>query len=113
MLVAAEAGRAMHAACRGPAYTDLLADRQPLGIRTEGNHAAHDLLSRNQRIGSHAPFVVHPRQIRMAYAVIFDSDPQFFRAECELFVVPRQLGSASWRERVCKYMKITVAAVTR
>ena len=89
VLIAVKALLAVHAACRGPADTDALADLYALGIGAERGDAADNLVPGHQRIGRHAPLVEHHRCVGVADAARLDRDLDVVGAERPRIILER------------------------
>ena len=61
--VAAETLITVHAAARAPAEADALADLEALGVRTQRNDLADDLMPGDDGVARDAPFVVEHRHV--------------------------------------------------
>jgi hypothetical protein len=74
VLVAAQAGPAMQAACRVPAETDGLAHLDAASIAAYGGHFTDSLMTGHKRVLRHVKVIVQHGEIGMTDAAIEDVD---------------------------------------
>ena len=81
VLIARQAGLAVHAAFGGPADAHMLTQVQALGMGAQCADRADDLMAGNEWIAGVAPFIANHRQIRVTDPAVLDGDLDLFVAK--------------------------------
>ncbi len=105
VVVAVHTVVAVHAAAGIPPQSHQVTDLDPMDELTGGGHPAHHLVSGDQRVLAHAPFVVQHAQVGVADAAVLHLDVHLVRAQLPQLKAERLQGPLLFHRRKGVYFR--------